>query len=137
MSAIDHPGVTGRRPARALWTSKDVCTFFGGVVPRSLHRWKNDPTLGFPQPTVINKRDYYDPQEIEDFALKRRAVADYIEAKKAAESKPAVEAQVVEAQPKIKPKKIKPTVAAKPAARPRGRPRTHAAASPADFEVPT
>jgi hypothetical protein len=130
MSAIDHPGVTGRRPARALWTSRDVCTYFGGVVPRSLHRWKNDPRLAFPRPTVINKRDYYDPQEIEDFALKRRAVADYVEAKKAADSKPAVEAQ-----PKIKPKKIKPTVAAKPAARPRGRPRKHAAASPDQFEV--
>jgi hypothetical protein len=136
MDTID-PNVTERKPSRPLWTSRRVCEYFGGVTPRSLHRWKTDPTLGFPQPTVINKRDYYDPQEIEDFALKRRAIADYIEAKKAAESKPAVEAQVVEAQPKIKPKKIKPTVAAKPAARPRGRPRKHAAASAADFEVTT
>jgi hypothetical protein len=112
MDTID-PGVTGRRTRRPLWTSRVVCEYFGGVVPRSLHRWKNDPTLGFPQPTVINKRDYYDPQEIEDFALRLRAIADH-EAKKAAESKPAVEPQ-----PKTKVKAAKPKLipAEKPARR--------------------
>jgi hypothetical protein len=129
MDTID-PGVTGRR-ARPLWTSRVVCEYFGGIVPRSLHRWKNDPALGFPQPTVINKRDYYAPEEIEAFALKRRAVADYIEAKMAAESKPAVEAQ-----PKTKAKAAKPELipAEKPARR---RPRRERAAASTNEMVNT
>jgi hypothetical protein len=75
-----------------------VCEYFG-VVPRTLHRWKNDPTLGFPPPARINKRDYHDPRLIEDFALSRRVIADHETAKKA-ESEP-------EAQLKVKPKKHK------------------------------
>jgi hypothetical protein len=121
-----------------------VRDYFGGVVARTLHRWKNDARLGFPRPATINGRDYYDPQEIEDFALRLRAIADH-EAKKAAESKPA-EVQAnnkpaaaakraaksaadktdAEAQAEDSKSKTKPTV--KPAGRPRGRPR-HAAAS--------
>jgi hypothetical protein len=88
MNTID-PGVTGRKQRRPLWPSRMVCEYFAGITPRSLHRWKNDPAMGFPQPTTINRRDYYDPREIEDFALKRRAIADHEAAKKAAESKQA------------------------------------------------
>jgi hypothetical protein len=121
MDTID-PGVTGRRravskPRRPLWPSRVVCEYFADITPRSLHRWKNDPAMGFPQPVRINHRDYYIPDEIEAFALKRRAIAEH-EAKKAAESKPAV----VAVQPKTKSDKNK----TKKPARSRDRPR-HAA----------
>jgi hypothetical protein len=137
MDTID-PNVTGRRrhhaterhkkPKRPLWPSRTVCEFFADIVPRSLHRWKNDPTLNFPQPIRINGRDYYVPDEIEAFALKRRAIAGH-EAKMAAESKPAVEAQ-----PKTKAKTAKPELipAEKPARR---RPRKDRAAASVENEV--
>jgi hypothetical protein len=77
MNTID-PGVTGRRrfkkQRRPLWPSRTVCEYFADITPRTLHRWKNDPTMGFPQPTTVNHRDYYDADAIEAFALKRRVM---------------------------------------------------------------
>jgi hypothetical protein len=134
MDTID-PGVTGRRravskkPRRPLWTSRVVCEYFGNVVPRSLNRWKNDPTLGFPQPITLNKRHYYIPDEIEAFALRLRAVADHEAAKKAA-SKPAVEAQ-----PKPKKTKKKPARPRKERAAAAASTDDRAAAIPAEIEV--
>jgi hypothetical protein len=135
---MDTIGVTGRKAfvsdlgmfsrqignKRALWPSRVVREYFGGVVARTLNRWKNDPALGFPQPTTINGLDYYDPQQIEDFALRCRAVAEH-EAKKAAEGKAAVEVQATNktdaaAQPEAKGKgKSKAKITAKEPARPR------------------
>jgi hypothetical protein len=107
MGNIVEPGVTGRRMSdpgvfsrhiagkRALWPSRVVCEFFGNIHPRSLNRWKK--TLpGFPRPTTINHRDYYDPDAVEAFALQLRVVAEHEAAvadETLATSKPAVETQ--------------------------------------------
>jgi hypothetical protein len=93
---VSDPGVFSRqivdtRSRRPRWPSRVVRGYFGDIVARTLNRWKNDPRLGFPRPTTINGRDYYDPDEIENFALRLRAVTDH-EAKKA-ENQPAVEIQ--------------------------------------------
>jgi hypothetical protein len=55
--------------------------------------------LGFPQPITINGRDYYDPREIEDFKLRRRALAQHVESANAVLEKPATE-PVAESAPK-------------------------------------
>ena len=98
---VSDPGVFNRRieDTRALWPSRTVCAYFGDIVPRSLNRWKNDPKLGFPQPITINGRDYYDPREIEDFKLRRRALAKHVESANAVLEKPATE-PVAESAPK-------------------------------------
>jgi hypothetical protein len=93
---VSDPGVFSRqivdmRSRRPRWPSRVVRSYFGDIVARTLNRWKNDPRLGFPRPTTINGRDYYDPDEIENFALRLRAVTAH-EAKKA-ESQPAAEIQ--------------------------------------------
>ena len=128
---VSDPGVFSRQIGnkRALWPSRVVCAYFGDIVPRSLNRWKNDPTLGFPQPITINHRDFYNPDEIEAFALKRRAIAEHEAKKKAAESKPAVEAQ-----PKTKAAKPELIPAEKPT---RHRPRRERASASTNEMVNT
>jgi hypothetical protein len=96
-----------------------------GIHRRTLSRWVLDAELDFPKPSVIHGRWYFDPREIEDFMLRRRAVADH-EAKKAAESKPAAAKQAeagdktdAKAQAKPKPKAKSRTKAKAPPARSR------------------
>lgn len=38
-----------------------------GFVSRTRNRWKNDPNLGFPQPMIINNREFYDEAELDEF----------------------------------------------------------------------
>jgi hypothetical protein len=109
-----------------------VCEYFGGIHPRSLHRWK---TLlpGFPQPAVINKRDYYDPDEIETFALKHRAIAEHEAAKKLGAAQAANKPEAQPEKPektKRKATKPKPKPAEKPARRSPRRKRAIANAEP-------
>jgi hypothetical protein len=38
-----------------------------GIVDRTLDRWLADAKLGFPRPAVINKRRYFDVDELDAF----------------------------------------------------------------------
>jgi hypothetical protein len=42
-----------------------------GVVPRTIERWSENPTLGFPQPVIVNKRPYWDEFELEALDISR------------------------------------------------------------------
>lgn len=67
MEAIE-PGTTGRRstgtakklPARRVCQRYDVCD-------RTLDRWVADPKLNFPRPMYVNKRRYFDEDELDEF----------------------------------------------------------------------
>lgn len=49
---------------RKYLTANQVRARFGGISDMSLWRWLNDPKLGFPQPTYINKRRFFDEAAI-------------------------------------------------------------------------
>jgi hypothetical protein len=64
-----NPETTGRRsptrngrklPARKVLERYDICG-------KTLDRWLADPKLGFPRPAVINKRRYFDEDELDAF----------------------------------------------------------------------
>jgi len=55
--------------SQRLLTSKDVRAIYGGVTQMTLWRWLNDQSLGFPRPIYINRRRYFDAEEIERFKL--------------------------------------------------------------------
>jgi hypothetical protein len=38
-----------------------------GICARTAERWEKDPTVGFPQPTIIRNRKYDDPDQIAAF----------------------------------------------------------------------
>lgn len=50
-----------------LMPAKEVRALFGGVSQMTIWRWLQDESLGFPQPTVIRSRRYWDANEIEEF----------------------------------------------------------------------
>ena len=54
-------------------TRKGVRERFGGISAMTLWRWEHDGRLGFPKPTDINKRKYYDLAELE--AWERRCAS--------------------------------------------------------------
>jgi hypothetical protein len=49
---------TGHTDTGPLVPAREVLKRYG-VVDRTLDRWVADPKLGFPQPTIINKRRYF------------------------------------------------------------------------------
>jgi hypothetical protein len=51
-------------------TSRDVADRYG-VTDRTLVRWAHDPELGFPQPSRINSRKYYDEDALIAWDRKR------------------------------------------------------------------
>jgi hypothetical protein len=59
--SIIQPNVTGRKIPRRLTALRY------GVCTRTIDRWQNDPELGFPQPTVINKRKYDDEDKLTEW----------------------------------------------------------------------
>lgn len=66
--------------SKHLLPAKDVRAMFGGVSQMTLWRWLQDESLGFPRPTLIRSRRYWDSDEIEAFrqrtinsALSKRA----------------------------------------------------------------
>jgi hypothetical protein len=65
-----EPGTTGlrspTRPARKL-TTRQVCARYGNVCDRTVHRWGGDPELHFPKPMRVNRRLYYDEDELDEF----------------------------------------------------------------------
>jgi hypothetical protein len=48
-------------------SSKAIRTEFGGISAMTVWRWQRDESLGFPKPTVIRNRNYWDANEIEAF----------------------------------------------------------------------
>ena len=50
----------------------EVAELFGTTV-MTVHRWRNDPALGFPQPSLINGKPYTDIQELNDWMRSRIA----------------------------------------------------------------
>lgn len=53
--------------AKHLLSSSDVCALFGNTSKMTLWRWLQDDSLGFPKPTKIRQRRYWDADEIEAF----------------------------------------------------------------------
>jgi predicted DNA-binding transcriptional regulator AlpA len=53
--------------SKHLLPAKEIRAMFGGVSDMTLWRWLQDESLGFPQPTVIRSRRYWDADEIEEF----------------------------------------------------------------------
>jgi len=50
-----------------LLPTKDVRARFGNISDMTLWRWLRDESLGFPQPTMIRNRRFWDADEIEAF----------------------------------------------------------------------
>lgn len=48
-------------------TRKKILERFGGISVMTLWRWEHDQKLGFPKPTEINRRKYYDLAAIEEW----------------------------------------------------------------------
>jgi hypothetical protein len=63
------PGTSGRRSptrtARKL-AARRVCQRYD-VCDRTLDRWLADPKLKFPKPMFVNKRRYFDENELDEF----------------------------------------------------------------------
>jgi hypothetical protein len=60
-----RPEVTSRKLPSRL-----VCERYG-ICPRTLSRWEQSQSLGFPQPILINRRKYHDEDELTKFDRKR------------------------------------------------------------------
>lgn len=52
-------------------TSEDVRARYQ-VTDMTLHRWENDPTMGFPVPLRINRRRLWNPAELDAWDRARR-----------------------------------------------------------------
>ena len=63
------PGTSGRRSptrtARKL-AARRVCQRYD-ICDRTLDRWVADPKLKFPKPMFVNKRRYFDENELDEF----------------------------------------------------------------------
>ena len=59
---------------------KKLLERFGGISAMTLWRWEHDNKLGFPRPTSINGRKYYDVSEIEAWERSRTATSGRMEA---------------------------------------------------------
>ena len=46
-----------------------------GISDMTLHRWMKNPDLNFPKPIVINKRNYWRPEDLAAFQ-ERQSKAD-------------------------------------------------------------
>lgn len=53
--------------SKHLLPAKEIRAMFGGVSGMTLWRWLHDESLGFPKPTVIRNRRYWDASEVETF----------------------------------------------------------------------
>jgi hypothetical protein len=56
-------------PERRYLTELEVCERYD-VVPLTLRRWDEDPTLGFPPPLIIRGRKFRDEDELLAFDAK-------------------------------------------------------------------
>jgi len=53
--------------SKQLLPAKAIRAMFGGVSGMALWRWLHDESHGFPKPTVIRNRRYWDASEVETF----------------------------------------------------------------------
>lgn len=56
---------------KRLLTAKEVRQRFGNISDMSLWRWIESETLGFPKPTRIMRRRFWDADEIEAFIARQ------------------------------------------------------------------
>ncbi len=58
--------------SRRLLSAKQTRERYGGISDMTLWRWLRDPDLGFPQPTYINGRRFFDEAAQDDFDNRQR-----------------------------------------------------------------
>jgi hypothetical protein len=56
----------------SLLDGRSVRQFFGGKSKMTIHRWMNDPELGFPQPTKIATQNYWTKRQLLEFVERQR-----------------------------------------------------------------
>jgi predicted DNA-binding transcriptional regulator AlpA len=61
-------------------TRKALRARYGGISEMTIWRWERDERLGFPKPTEINHRKYYDLTEIVNWERERASVIRQSEA---------------------------------------------------------
>jgi hypothetical protein len=59
-------------PAKRYLPSKKVRVRYGDISEMTVKRWVESPTLGFPQPLVINGIQYFDEAELDAFDQRQR-----------------------------------------------------------------
>jgi hypothetical protein len=60
----------------ALLNSKQVCQWLGNVSLVCLHKWRNDPTVSFPEPNVVlGRRNYWTARAVRSWLLAKQAAA--------------------------------------------------------------
>ncbi len=57
-------------------TTAQVRRRYGGVSKMTLHRWRNDPNLSFPQPEPIRSRNYWRAAELNLWDEVRKAAQE-------------------------------------------------------------
>ena len=63
-----------------LITATQTRKLCGGISEMSLHRWRNNPDLGFPSPTRINSRLYWRRDSVDAWLAERFAESEAAEA---------------------------------------------------------
>lgn len=61
----------------AYWKTRDVCIYFGGIHPRTLKRWADDPVKKFPKPIVSKGQEaLYPIEKIKAWAAAQEATTE-------------------------------------------------------------
>jgi len=63
-------------PAPELVSGRVVRRMAGDVNRSTLHRWRKDPNLGFPEPVQIRGQNYYRRDEVDAWLRRMAAQAD-------------------------------------------------------------
>jgi len=61
-------------------TAGQVRARYGGISDMTLFRWIRDPDLGFPPPTYINDRRYWEDGPLDEFDARQAAESKKAEA---------------------------------------------------------
>jgi predicted DNA-binding transcriptional regulator AlpA len=75
MSLEHGPQRQGASSASYL-SSKQVRARYGGISDMTLWRWLRDPSLAFPQPTIINRRRFFVLSRLDEFDARQAAVTN-------------------------------------------------------------
>ena len=62
-------------PQKVYLSSTQLRQRYGNVSSMSVWRWVNHPTLGFPKPITIQRRNYWDESALEEWERKTAASA--------------------------------------------------------------
>jgi len=57
--------------AKRLISAKDVRTRCGGISDMTMWRWLESETLGFPRPIYIQRRRFWEEDEVEAFIARQ------------------------------------------------------------------